>query len=391
MMKNKNYIDWALIRKAIENKLSVSEQKIFDTWLKSDTAKADFVNKARKFYDGIGQSGDHYPEEYDHSEAFREFSRYTMKKRSINVRMIGIAASVLLVLSVSAYFFFSSPDHVENNYSNVHIAPGGSKASLTLSNGEKILIGKSDTLFKVDQLLSTIEIDSTGLKYIQKASDRKETMAMNVLEVPHGGEFNLTLSDGTRVWLNAESRLEYPVKFLNPTREIMLSGEAFIEVAANPEKPFIVHTRDLNVRVLGTAFNISAYSDEQLQVLTLNHGSVEITGITGLPETNYQLSPGHQFTLDKSNSKTEVKTVDPLLYSAWIHGSFVFNDETLEQIFTKLQRWYNINVLYQNEAVRNERLTGTLPRFGEFGTILNMISQVSDTEFDVKGNTITVK
>jgi transmembrane sensor len=391
MMKNKNYIDWALIRKAIDNKLSSSEQEIFDTWLKSDTAKADFVNKARKFYDGIGQSGDHYPEEYDHTEAFQEFSRYTMKKRSINMRLIGIAASVLLVLSVSAYFIFSSPDHVEKNYSNVHIAPGGSKASLTLSNGEKIFIGKNDTLMKVDQLQSIIEIDSTGLKYVQKPSAQKETMAMNVLEVPHGGEFSLTLSDGTKVWLNAESRLEYPVKFLNTSREIKLSGEAFIEVAADPKRPFTVQTGDLNIRVLGTAFNISAYSGEQFEILTLNHGSVEISGITGLPGTNYMLSPGHQFTLDKSSSKTEIKTVDPLLYSAWIHGSFVFNDETLEQIFTKLERWYSINVLFQNEEVRHERLSGTLPRFGEFGTILNMISQVSDTEFDVKENTITVK
>jgi hypothetical protein len=314
-----------------------------------------------------------------------------MKKRSINLRLIGIAASVVLLLSISAYFIFNSPKRVDNNYSDVHIAPGGSKASLTLSNGEKIFIGKTDTLMRVDQLQSTIEIDSTGVKYIQKTSVHDESMAMNVLEVPHGGEFFLTLSDGTKVWLNAESRLEYPVKFLLQNREIMLSGEAFIEVAPNPGKPFIVHTSGINVRVLGTGFNLSTYSDEQFQVLTLNHGSVEISGIPGQPETNYQLSPGQQFTLDKSNRKTDIKTVDPQLYSAWIHGSFVFNDETLEQIFTKLQRWYNINVLYQNEAVRNERLTGTLPRFGEFGTILNMINQVSDTEFDIKGNSITVK
>ena len=391
MMKNKNYIDWELFRKAIENKLSGSEQELFDTWLKSDTAKADFVNKARKFYDGKGQSGDHNPEEYDHTEAFQEFSNYAMKKRSINLRLIGIAASVVLLLSISAYFIFNSPKRVDNNYSDVHIAPGGSKASLTLSNGEKIFIGKTDTLMRVDQLQSTIEIDSTGVKYIQKTSVHDESMAMNVLEVPHGGEFFLTLSDGTKVWLNAESRLEYPVKFLLQNREIMLSGEAFIEVAPNPGKPFIVHTSGINVRVLGTGFNLSTYSDEQFQVLTLNHGSVEISGIPGLPGANYQLSPGQQFTLDKSSHKTEIKTVDPQLYSAWIHGSFVFNDETLEQIFTKLQRWYNIDVLYQNEAVRNERLSGALPRFGEFGTILNMINQVSDTEFDIKGNSITVK
>jgi transmembrane sensor len=391
MMKNKNYIDWALIRKAIDNKLSGPEQELFDTWLKSDHAKADFVNKARKYYDGISQSVDHYREEYDHTEAFREFSRYTMKKRSINVRLIGIAASVLLVLSLSAYFFFAPPDHIEKNYSDVHIAPGGSKASLTLSNGEKIFIGKSDTLMQVDQLQSIIEIDSTGLKYVQKTSDQKETMAMNVLEVPHGGEFNLTLSDGTRVWLNAESRLEYPVKFTGKHREITLSGEAFFEVAPNRQMPFIVHTEKINVEVLGTAFNISAYSDEQFQVLTLNHGSVEISGIPEIPGSDYTLSPGQQFTLNKSNSKTEIKTVDPLLYSAWIHGSFVFNDETIEQIFTKLGRWYSINVLYEDEEIRNERLTGTLPRFGDLGTILNMIHQVSDTEFDVKGNTITVK
>jgi transmembrane sensor len=388
-METKHNINWALFRKAVNNTLSPEEQAIFNQWLSSELKNKSYFDKAKSFYSTRTDETDLI--EPDAGMAFAEFVDYTRHKKNFRWHYIGLAAGILLIVSFSV-FLFNSKTPPENSISEaISIEPGKPKAILTISNGKKIMMNELDSILTLTDSESVIEIDSSGIKYEGITDKALISPAINILEVPHGGEFRLTLADGTKVWLNSESRLEYPVKFTEKTREVKLTGEGYFEVAQNKEKPFIVHSGSFDVKVLGTSFNISSFADDNQQVLTLAEGKVEIDHILGIPGKKYDVIPNQQFIFEKNTLSTEIKAVDADVYSAWTRGNFAFDNESIEQLFIKLERWYDVKVFYQNDPIRKEKLTGTLPRFEDFGTILKLINQVSDVEFEVKENTIIIK
>ena len=215
------------------------------------------------------------------------------------------------------------------------------KAELVLADGTTRILssGVTDSLFV--QQGASIVVQDQGVSYQGDSSVVEERY--NTLRVPRGGEYSITLSDGTIVYLNAESELRYPVKFVGEDRQVYLSGEAYFDVVHDKTHPFVVDVKNSTVRVLGTSFDVRAYADEDEVLTTLVQGSVRFSA----GKESVILGPGEQAVLDKSG-RVETREVDTYLYTAWKDGVFAFKRQRLEEVMKVVARWYDVNVFWEN-------------------------------------------
>lgn len=236
--------------------------------------------------------------------------------------------------------------HAENSDCRHHTRR--SKAQLILPDGKVTKLKSTNQRVEVP-FVQGIKNDSLlGLSYKQvhiNDINLAESEIYSTLVVPTGGFYPLELSDGTRVWLNSESELRFPVKFLSDKRQVTLKGEAYFTVKKDSTKPFIVHIENASVEVLGTTFNINTYGDDENIYTTLVNGSVRFVS-----EKNKQeviLKPGMQSVMNTRTGNTDIRQVDVQDYISWKEGRFVFHSMTLESIMQQLRRWYDIQVFYQ--------------------------------------------
>ena len=211
----------------------------------------------------------------------------------------------------------------------------------------------------------------------------------STLSVPKGGEYRIVLSDGSKVWLNSDSRLRFPSPFSGDKRTVFLEGEAYFEVAHDTQKPFVVSTEDMSIRVLGTKFNVKAYAEDEAVYTTLVSGSVR----TNNKQSTYStlLSPNEQCIYYPGNNRMETRKIDPQTFLGWVQGRFIFENETLEEILKQLGRWYDTEIFYQNPRVAKYRFTGNVDRFDQISTLLHMIEKTYPVSFTINGRTIVVK
>lgn len=266
------------------------------------------------------------------------------------------------------------------------IQPGGTRAVLITGEGHQVsLQGMKDTAL-VLAANERVEIGKDGeLKYTP--SVESSIPEWHTLRIPKGGEFRITLDDGTEVWLNSASELRYPSHFVGEERRVELIGEAYFEVARNEFLPFIVDTKDMDVRVLGTSFNVSVYPDEEKSHATLVEGRVEVKN--KMNGKNVMLEPGEQALLQ--GEKMDVRKVNTKLYSIWRLDRFTFSSEDMEGVTRKLSRWYNVNVFFENPSMKQKRFTGSLPKYADISKVLEIIEMTTDVKFHVKGNTIIIR
>lgn len=266
------------------------------------------------------------------------------------------------------------------------ISPGKAKAILTLNNGKAINIDKNaiNTIQKFSKV--NIQIDSTTLNYqnIQTISHKKAKATYNKVEIPRGGEYTLVLSDGTKVHLNSMSSLRFPVTFTTDKREVELKGEAYFEVSKTGQ-PFIVNTQNVQVEVLGTIFNISAYPNEECQT-TLVKGSVKINAIKGGSSI---LRPSQQATISLTNNAIQICTVNTSFYTSWTRGKINFKDERLEDIMKILSRWYDIDVIYRDKQIKDIRFGCNLDRYKEITPFIKLLEKTQKIHTKISGKTIT--
>ena len=231
---------------------------------------------------------------------------------------------------------------------------------------------------------SFAKAESKSLVYEKQES---EELVYNKMIVPRAGEYALTLSDGTRVWLNSETEIRYPVAFGKDRRTVFLSGEAYFEVEKDENKPFYVVLDDVEVKVYGTSFNVNSHYRGRVQT-TLVEGKVGIrVNSTGKERI---LLPNQMAEYDVKKREIEVKDVETYYYTAWRKGEFVFQDETIEEIMDRLCRWYGMEVFYENEHVKEKHFSGIITRFSNVTDILHLIEETATVKFDVKENIITV-
>ena len=259
------------------------------------------------------------------------------------------------------------------------------KVKLILHSGEQIALEQKKEQ-RIEAGDAVIKNEHGQLIYESKNNLATEEL-FNKVVTAIGGEYALILSDGTRVWLNADSELEYPVEFVKKERIVKLSGEAYFEVAPNPEQPFIVEAGGIQTRVLGTAFNFSAYRGENASTITLLTGKVAVSA-PGHAER--VLLPGQQLKYDAENRKTVIKEVDAEDFVVWKDGLFLFNDCGLEEIIPRLSRWYGVTFHYDREKFGDLKFYIKTRRYEDIGTILNLLKLTENVTYSIEGNEVTL-
>lgn len=303
------------------------------------------------------------------------------------------AAIVLFALSFIIYQRLFTVKHQNSEQIAQHqrykedILPGGNKAILTLANGSKIILDNAQNGVLATQGNTNVKKTGSGTLVYNMASANVNvpSTSINTISTPRGGQYQIILPDGSKVWLNAASSLKFPTAFTGSVRNVELVGEAYFEVAKNKEMPFKVKVNNMEVQVLGTHFNIMAYQDEANIKTTLLEGSVRIKN----GSSTAMLMPGQQAVLNRTANSLKVNQANTDEAVAWKQGLFVFNDEDIQAVMRKVSRWYDVDVTYEGNMAGKD-FTGTVSKFKNASEVLKMLELTGIVHFDVKGRKITV-
>jgi transmembrane sensor len=265
------------------------------------------------------------------------------------------------------------------------IRPGGNRAFLILSNGDRLAIDQMAVgKLSSDGSVRIEKKDSGELVYSGTGSPSDMSPRYNTLQTPRGGQFSIVLTDGTRVWLNAASRLQYPSYFTGNERQVELTGEAYFEVAKNPKAPFHVVSRKTEVEVLGTHFDVAAYPDEEAVSTTLIEGKVRVKK----DQKELILNPGQEALVFDQGPIQLIPDADTRTIIAWKEGKTLFKNASIQSIMRAISRWYDVDVVFKG-PLPSKKLTGGLPRNTDLSQLLSILEQ-NGIHFSVEGRTITV-
>ena len=333
-------------------------------------------------------SGQSYGENGEEEFLHLEKSIYDQKSRRMTLRW-SIAASIILLvgLFVGRTINGVRDMHEEQELAKNVMQPGTSKAILMMADGKEVVLEQGQNLNILLNERVRVATSSRGIVY-EEHGKGVVTEEYNKLTTPIGGEYSLVLSDGTKVFLNADSELKYPVEFSDGKRIVDLKGEAYFEVHKDSLRPFVVRMNGAEVTVLGTSFNVNTYGDDGQIYTTLVNGSVRVSSVkNGQAEV---LKPGMQSVMDVQSGQLTVREVDVEPYVAWREGRFVFRAMTLDLIMRQLQRWYDFEVFYQNPELKDYEFRGVIKRDMDLDKVLSVIKVTTNVDFEVKGKVITI-
>ena len=309
------------------------------------------------------------------------------KGRSLLKVWGAVAAVVVAFVGGLLYWQMTgSPQPEVKQVAIARIEQGGMRAVLITETGQQVVLqGLKDTCLNITGT-ETLNIREDGsLKY--SLSALSSMSEWHTLRIPKGGEYKIVLDDGTEIWLNSASELKYPAHFVGNERRVQLTGEAYFQVARNEAAPFIVETRDMDVKVLGTSFNVSVYEDEESCHATLVEGRVEVNDkVNG---EKVVLTPGKQALL--RGGEMTVREVNTKLSTLWRLDRFTFASEDMEGVIRKLSRWYNVDFFFANSSMKQKRFTGSLPKYADISQVLKMIEMTTDIKFEIKEHTIMIQ
>lgn len=316
----------------------------------------------------------------------KSINKSTGKRRPIYIQILKYAAIALILFTTGLLLFIQNknqPDGFSITALSSEIKSGNSKATLYLSDNKQIDLAQQFS----GQISNGITINNQSGKLTYSKPERSRIKpSINNLYTPKGGEFVLELSDGTKIWLNSDTRIQFPTCFTGTEREVELWGEAYFEIAPDPGKVFIVKTGSLEIHALGTAFNVKSYAGDNNIETTLTSGIVRLCS----QNETVDLSPGQQGVLDKSARQILLHDVNVYDYTAWKDGVFVFKNMALEDIMKTFERWFDVKVRYDDPAAKELRFTGMLDKYEEIYPHLDLISLTTAIEFDINGDSITV-
>ena len=390
-MKNRE-ISSRLIFRKVEGLLSEQEEKDFAEWLNVDRSHRVYYEQMRKLY---LQEHREKPSIEEVADAWQMFEKRITDQQVLKLKrrrlwILNAAASIAILLG--GYFWLLSQNYFggEEIMGGQQIVPGHFTAVLELADGSAHQLGKQSYLLQ-EKTGHQIKVDSALLVY-SPAEEKWDTCSKEViynkLMIPKGGEFQLELEDGTKVWLNAASNLRYPVAFSRDVREVYLEGEAYFEVKQEENRPFVVHFDNQKVTVLGTSFGISCYPNEKNTYTTLVSGKVKVDVVDR--KLTYLLEPGMQVAYDKVEGLVTKKQVNVAEFIVWKDGKYLFVQKRLDEILTTLSRWYDFEVFYQNESAKEVLFSGELKRFDDFAYLLSLIERASDVRFVINQKTVQV-
>lgn len=373
------------------NGLTEDEKQELEQWIgRSDFNKKlfeDFIHEEKR-----GQALEQL-QSYNLDSAW-EKAKGQLKKRP-SIRLWWQSAAAVLILAVGFTFFFWGNDKsgkqeaVSAQTEKAHdVPPGGTKAVLTLANGRQIVLDSNANGILAQQgNTRVINLSAGKLAYKSGKGNvgTNKQLQYNTLTTPRGGQYQLALPDGSKVWLNAESSLKYPTEFSGRQRIVKLTGEAYFEVAENENMPFKVELNGMEIKVLGTHFNVMAYENEKRITTTLLEGKVKVTE-AGKSEL---LKPGQAASFDKASQRFSVTAANMEQAIAWKNGYFDFRDATLKTVMRQLSRWYDVEVHYQAD-IPVRRFTGQAPRDLNLSDVMKILA-TSGIHFSIENKQIIVK
>jgi transmembrane sensor len=301
------------------------------------------------------------------------------------------AAAIIFLVGASSLLYLISNEKekkeqtivsANKHLESAEIAPGGEKALLTLADGNKIVLENAANGQLANQGgVKIVKLSNGQVSYDLSGLSVKETM-LNTMSTPKGGQYQVTLPDGTKVWLNASSSITFPTAFIDNKRQVKITGEIYFEIAKNKEKPFIVDVNGLTtVQVLGTSFNVNSYENEGVIKTTLVDGSIRVNN-------NVILQPGQQAIITSSEEKPNVTNADLDQALAWKNGIFDFTGNDLKNVMRQLERWYDIKVEYKG-SVSNTIFKGKMYRNTNLSDVLEMLKRMG-VKFELEGKTLIV-
>lgn len=363
--------------------------ELFD-WLSSDEGSQLFRDEVIRLWNAFSTS-----DSFDYAQILNEIHRIqsrqevSRKRRSLRVRR-RIAAAVLfpLLMAVTMLLVTSRDDAGDQSEMIVRIH---NDVTLTLSDGSDIILDRSTDNCRIAEQGSVTFLRENG-KLIQERQEEgvaaDEQLRSVTVSVPRGNQFDVELDDGTRVWLNADSRLRYPVVFPGNERRVYLEGEAYFDVGEDGDKRFVVEFAGQELTVTGTEFNVYAYPEEEIALTTLVTGSVTLTS-TG-SDASVALRPGQQARLASGGGRYTVRNVDVNEITDWRKGDVVFNDIPLEKVFLKLRRWYDFDYEFQDPEVASLTMYGSVPIYDDITSVLELIESSGIATIKQTGNKILV-
>lgn len=375
--------DWLIA--FLSGELDEREKENVRVWLEASQENRTAYESLMKDYLRIRwvQENAHIQEEQAKKIIFS-----SLKKKRNLIPYYRVVVSIAVLLIVTLFFFIREDGQVVSEKLVVsEIKPIQSKAMLILSTGEQIQLTKSTQKIQ-EQDGSVLKIDSVmGVQYDSLSTKRAEKPIYNKIVVPRGGEYFVTLSEGTKVWLDADSELEYPVFFSGDFREVKLKGNAYFCVTKKNDKPFVVCAGEFSLKVYGTEFNVNAYDLQNIETVLVN-GSIGFKANISTPER--MMKPNELAVSDSRTGHSEIHQVDIYPYIAWKNQNIVFVNERLESIMEKMARWYDVTVFFQDESLKNLRFDCNMRRYADIRDLFFFLEKTSNARFALNGRTVVI-
>lgn len=387
-----------LLQQYLEGQLSEEEYRELWVLLEQHPDEMPLNNALNNLWTTSGTNtskiSDHEWEEKMRLAMSKDATAHTATKelntvgRNVLLRRLAAAAIMVGIIIGSVFYFNNDGSTVKPGDAPMgmrEVLPGGNKAVLTLSDGSTIDLGAADIGKLATQGTAEVLKREDGQLDYMHAGQSMTSMVYNTLQTPRGGQYQITLSDGSKVWLNAASSMHYPVTFSKNERRVEISGEAYFEIAKDPSRPFIVRINQMEVQVLGTHFNINAYQDEASIRTTLLEGSVKIH----TPGEVKEMSPGQQAAFRSGMKLMISNDVNLDETVAWKDGHFQFENSDIQSVMRQLSRWYDMDVRYDGQVKKH--FIGGISRQVNLSKVLSMLEQTGEVSFQIDGKTIIVK
>ena len=354
-----------LLHKYFRGETSEEEERQIMDWAEASPAHFKEYLEERKLWNALLVHETNNKHKKGHHFSLRKLIQY---------------AAIVAVLCTTCFYFLQTEKTLPVSIKDIQ------KPTLILDNKKQIAL--SERSFAIKEGDARIKNDNKNNKLsYQGQGEEKTSDQLNHLLIPHGQTYQVELSDGTLVTLNAESELIFPSRFEAGQRNVTLIGEAYFQVARDEQRPFIVQTEQLKVQVLGTTFNVSCYPSNPVVRTTLVEGSVKVE-----QGNDYKIiGPSEQYTYNKETRERSVETVDTYLYTSWVNNEYIFKNATLEEVFAQIGHWHNFNVLYENENLKHSHFTFKVSRDVSLDQIIKLINNTDEVSIEKTNHTIHIK
>jgi len=379
-----------LISKSLSGNITKGEQAELDSWREENEYNQRLFEQIcsettmREKFD-----------QYKHSNVQTAFDAFVKKREELHSRRRWIGtlsryAAIIIVPVLVVVFYYSKKETVKvterSQFASELATIQRNLPVLTLSNGKEMVLYNQELLLEEENGVR-ISVNEEGRMQYDKADSVGAEMVYNTLTTPSQCDFMFILADGTRVWMNAKSSLRYPVAFHGKERVVYAEGEIYLEVARDEKHPFFVMLNGMKVEVLGTSFNVNSYADEDYAEVTLVEGRVA----AHVDDKSYDLLPSRQLRWDKKNESVDIRIVNVDDYIAWKRGQYVFKGRSLEEVAKVLERWYDMEIIFEDEKSKKTVYTGVINKEENFDAFVLRLRETSSLSCRMESNRLYIR